>query len=238
MPANPSWTDVLQAIAVSAQLIVLVAAAGVAWVQVREARRLREAQARPFVVVDFDVKDDAIGLVVSNLGNVLATDVRFEIAPPLDSTLRDYQARDLQLFRQGIPTFAPGKVIRTLFDWFPDREQAGLPDAYKVTIRYGDETRRRQFEEVVDLDIGLYRNLLTMVRHDAHHVNATLGKILDEMKRWRGVGKKGLLVMSPRQRRSESKRQFRSIERRGRQWHHRAPRRVTRFVRLRRFRGR
>jgi hypothetical protein len=43
-----------------------VAAAIVAWRQVGEARRLREAQAEPFVVVDFDVQDSReIYIVIS-----------------------------------------------------------------------------------------------------------------------------------------------------------------------------
>jgi hypothetical protein len=41
------------------QLLVLVVAAIVAWRQVKEARRLREAQAQPFVVVDFEVEEQS-----------------------------------------------------------------------------------------------------------------------------------------------------------------------------------
>jgi hypothetical protein len=56
----------------------------VAWRQVREARRLREQQTRPFVVIDFEVAQNAIVfLPISNIGTTLARDVRFEIEPRL-----------------------------------------------------------------------------------------------------------------------------------------------------------
>lgn len=52
------------------QCIVLIVAAFIAFRQVREARRLREAQAQPFVVVDFeaDQQTQAIYIVISNAG--------------------------------------------------------------------------------------------------------------------------------------------------------------------------
>jgi hypothetical protein len=212
MQADPNWTDIVQAIAVAAQLLVLVVAAIVAGRQVGEARRLREEQARPFVVIDFDVRNHLIYIVVSNVGNTLATDVRFEVDPPFESTIEDYQAKELKMFREGISTLAPGKVIETLFDSFIEREPTELPDAYKVTVRYSDERRRRSFAEVIDLDIGLYRNILSVTRRDIHHVNETLGKMLTEMKRWSSTAPRGLVTMSPKERRAESRRQRRLLE--------------------------
>jgi hypothetical protein len=35
-------------------LVVLVVAAGLAWREVRDAQRVREEQARPFVLIDFE----------------------------------------------------------------------------------------------------------------------------------------------------------------------------------------
>src|SRR5687767_13370 len=67
--------------------LVLLAAALVAWRQVNEARRLREDQARPFVVIDFDAWGGTITeLKIANLGTTLARNVRFEFTPPLSST--------------------------------------------------------------------------------------------------------------------------------------------------------
>lgn len=210
---DPSITDWAQVGLVALQLIVLVLAAFYARRQVQEATRLREEQARPFVVIDFDIKDHLIFIEVSNTGPSLARDVRFAIEPAFQSSLEGYQARDLKMFRDGISTLAPGKVIRTMFDSFPSREQQGIPDAYAVTITYADEKRGRAFTETLDLDIGLYRNVMSVRRHEIHHVNETLGKILGEMKRWRGPGNRGVLVLSPGEKRAESKRRRREFER-------------------------
>jgi hypothetical protein len=81
MQPDPTWTDIVQAIAVALQLGVLIVAALFAWRQVGEARKLREDQARPFVMVDFDVRDHMIFLVVSNIGESVAKDVCFEVEP-------------------------------------------------------------------------------------------------------------------------------------------------------------
>ena len=220
----PNWTDVAQVALVALQLAVIAVAAVYAKRQVDEAKRqvaeaktLREEQARPFVVVDFDVQDTLIFLVISNLGASLARDVRFDIAPTLSSTISDHPPAALKVFSKGISTLAPGKTIRTLFDSFPQRESEGLDDFYSVRIRYADEKRRRAFDETLDLDIGIYRNLLVVTRHDIHHVKDSLDRIRKVMEKWgAGTGRRGLIAMSPDQRRAEIDRETRTREERRR----------------------
>jgi hypothetical protein len=114
------------------QLTVLAAAAIFAWRQVGEARRLGEQQARPFVIVDFDVEDFLFFIEVTNLGATLARDVRVSIDPPLGSAINttDERMTQLKIFTEGIPTLAPGKKIRTLFDSAIERK----PDEGKYPI--------------------------------------------------------------------------------------------------------
>ena len=201
-----------QVVLVTLQLVVLGVAAVYAKRQVDAAKRqvaeavaLREEQARPFVVVDFDAHDHVIDLVVSNLGNTLARDVRFRIDPPFASTLNDPGPQDLKMLREGISSLAPGKQIRTLFDAFTQRENSGLPDAYEVVVSYADEKGRRRFEETLDLDIGIYRNLGSLVRYGVHDLKGSLDKIQKEMHRWT-AGTRGLLTLSPEERRAENER--------------------------------
>jgi hypothetical protein len=68
--------------------LVLVSAAVVALGQVREAQRLREDQARPFVVIDFEPWNVFIDLKIRNIGKTLAHDVRFQFEPTL-KTVKD-----------------------------------------------------------------------------------------------------------------------------------------------------
>lgn len=81
------------AVAAWATFLVAVAAAAFAWRQVLEARKTREDQAQPFVVVDFEPSKAGrifMDLVVRNTGTTLATNVRmtFNLPSPQPSTLR------------------------------------------------------------------------------------------------------------------------------------------------------
>ena len=86
MNAPPSWTDVGTFVVLAAQLLVLVVAAVFAGCQVWEARRLREAQIRPFVVIDFEVWRGFIELKIKNFGSTLARNIKFTFDPPVQTT--------------------------------------------------------------------------------------------------------------------------------------------------------
>jgi hypothetical protein len=117
MTADPNWTEILGAAILAAQLLVLLVAAGVAWYQAKEARRLREDQSRPFVVIDVDfVGTSELFLFVRNLGTSLARDVRIVIDPPLKSSIEDIEVAKFKMLSDGITTLAPGKELRTFFD--------------------------------------------------------------------------------------------------------------------------
>jgi hypothetical protein len=77
-----------------------------AWVQVLQAKKLRESQAlqaqelreaerelrkdeaRPYVVVDFEPeRPPIVNLVIANLGRTMARNVRIEVDPPFDSSV-------------------------------------------------------------------------------------------------------------------------------------------------------
>jgi hypothetical protein len=103
--------------------VVIVAAAVVAWRQVKEARRLRdeqrrlrEEQARPFVLIDFHPWSTIIELKITNTGRTLARDVRFAFDPPLTTT-HDTSGRgnlmELNVFKTGIPHSRRGRRSRS-----------------------------------------------------------------------------------------------------------------------------
>lgn len=77
-------TEVLQTLFIGLQLLVLTAAAVFGRHQLNEAKDLREAQTRPFVVIDLGSSAHTLfDLVVKNIGPTLARDVRFEFDPPI-----------------------------------------------------------------------------------------------------------------------------------------------------------
>lgn len=112
--------------------LVLLGAALLTWRQVKEAQRLREEQAQPFVIIDFYAFSTIVEIRIANIGTTLARDVQFAFTPPLESTF-DHQTghdsvKDLNLFTRGIPSLAPGKEIKLFFDSFPGRVEQNLPN--------------------------------------------------------------------------------------------------------------
>lgn len=75
-----------------------------AWRQVHEARKLREEQPRPFVIVDFE-PGFLVYLTAENLGRTMARDVTIHFDKQLQTTLAGSSELDESpLFRQPIPT--------------------------------------------------------------------------------------------------------------------------------------
>lgn len=100
------------------------------------------------------------------------------------------------MFREGISTLAPGKEIRTLFERGPDRHKSDLPDTYEVTVTYTDQSGKRDYEETIDLDFGLYWDRLTISRRDVHDLYKQLETIAKEIRNWRPNLGRGLLAVT------------------------------------------
>jgi hypothetical protein len=176
---SPSWTDI-------ATFSVLAAAAVVAFFQAREARRLRLAQFRPFVVldVDRDHETDQFFLVLRNYGSTLARDIEIDVTPPLESGFHEEvgQIEKLRAWGRSVKTLAPGVERRALFE-LGSRYRADLPDQYEARIRYRDYDRRRHFDETVTLDIST--TLRGLGRLD--EVHKTIDDVYTELRRIAGA---------------------------------------------------
>lgn len=195
---DPTTTiELLQTIFIGLQLLVLTAAAVFGRRQLNEAKELREAQTRPFVVIDLGSSAHTFfDLVVKNIGPTLARDVRFEFEPPIRSTDVDLDPHKIKMFREGISTLAPGKEIRTLFENGPARHKSDLPDIYEVTVTYIDQTGKRNYKETIDLDFGLYWGRRTVTRHDVHDLYKQLETIAKEIGELRLNLGRGLLAVT------------------------------------------
>jgi hypothetical protein len=183
------------------QFAVLVAAAIVAWRQVREAVHAREERTRPFVVIDLRVYQTIAEFTITNLGATIARNVRFAFDPPLRSS-RDLGPNmtplsETNLFRHGIPSLAPGKEVVALFDQLPHRlAQGNLPDDYEVTVTYEGPTRRKPYSETMTVGYSYLREVGRTHRRDIHDVHRELERVSREVRKWTAVGS-GLKVMTP-----------------------------------------
>jgi hypothetical protein len=203
---GPNWSDIAQTVFIGLQVLVLIAAAIYARSQLREAKELREEakelreqQIRPFVVIDLDsTRKPFFDLVVKNIGTSMAREVSFEFEPEAKSTMEHADLGKLKMFTEGIATLPPGKEIRTLFDTGPARFSSELPDTYAVTVRYCDQTGKRNFEESMDLDFGLYWNRLSVTLYDIHDVHKQLSAIAGELAKWTATPGGGILEVTPK----------------------------------------
>ena len=187
--------------------LALLLAALIAWRQVREARRLREEQARPFVIIDFNAWQTIVEVTITNAGATLARDVRFEFDQPFVSTHDGSAGREdgisgLSVFKNGISSLAPGKEIRLFFDQFPARVQADLPMTYDVSVSYRDGTGRMYSEPQV-LDLQMYLGTGGITRYGLHDIHAQLKKIAQTLERWSDKNGVKIVTAEDRKRRAE-----------------------------------
>lgn len=183
-----------------AQTFIFAAAARFGYRQAREIQLTRQDQARPFVILDFDLsRPPFIHLVIKNIGRTMARRVRIQTDPPLASTFDKDGRREpvakLRVFTEEIPTMAPDREIRTLFDSFPARTEQQLDDVYRVTVTYEGERGRSYVDEMV-LDLGVYAKITYVEQHTIHDVHKELKKIATAVDRWGAGHGSGILVVT------------------------------------------
>jgi hypothetical protein len=140
-----------------------------------QARRLREEEARPVVVVDFDVdrRPHIIYLAYENFGRTTAHDVKVTFDPPLTSTVAGGY---VHFFSNTFPTLAPGKRIVSVFDSAIQRLKSDLPKQYEATATYTDRNGRR-YEDTYLLDLSVLEGRLTASEKDLGDVADALNEV-------------------------------------------------------------
>jgi hypothetical protein len=187
----------IEAAAAAAQALLLVGALVYSHFQVREARDLREATERPFVVVELDVMriPGISHIVITNFGKSIARNVRFEIEPPLDNARGDPPS---SVLTNGIPSLAPGREIVCVHDFLLDRHDKGLAERHEVTVRYEGEPHRsgkpRSYSDSMILDLQQWSEHEYIDRKTIHHVATELEKVRKELHKWSAGMSGGLRV--------------------------------------------
>ncbi|MGN6129151.1 MAG: hypothetical protein ACTHOK_02305 [Nocardioidaceae bacterium] len=151
--------------------------------------RLREEQARPFVVVDFQpsaVWGNIIEIVFENVGQTLAKDVRFHFSPELESSQgsEGYDFKNSVLIRRGIPSMPPGKRFAALFDLSHERIKTDLPMAYSVRVDMKDAFDRQQPTLEYVLDLNFMYGFRRIDAKTIHDVAKSLKEIETNVGRW------------------------------------------------------
>jgi hypothetical protein len=132
-------------IAVLAQLLssfaTLVVAAGILY-QGREARRARDDEDRPQIIVDADYTGRfTTNIVVRNIGHGVARNITFAFSVPLEST-SGYDITELPYFRNGINFMAPQTSLPAVWDSYQNvvenLREKGLTEGITITSYYED----------------------------------------------------------------------------------------------------
>ena len=132
-------------IAVLAQLLssvgTLVVAAGILY-QGREARRARNDEDRPQIIVDADYTGRfTTNIVVKNIGHGIAKNITFEFSAPLQST-SGYDITELPYFEHGINFMAPQTDLPAVWDSYQNVVEnlraKGLTEGITITSHYED----------------------------------------------------------------------------------------------------
>lgn len=179
----------LSAIAAAVTALVALFAAVFIPIQVREARRLRVEQAQPFVVADFEpspVWSNIINIVVENVGETLARDVRLTFDPPLQSThvTGEWDLNQTALIKKGIPTMPPGRRVVALFDISHDRLKSDLPMEYRVKVEFSDSRGRVQTPLEYLLDLSYFYGLRGVHEYGLHDASKALREIEKTLNKW------------------------------------------------------
>lgn len=129
------WAQVLSSLA------TFVVAAGILY-QGREARRARNDEDRPQIIVDADYTGRfTTNIVVRNIGNGTAKNITFEFSAPLETT-SGYDITELPYFKHGINFMAPQTDLPAVWDSYQNVVQnlrdKGLTRGITITSKYQD----------------------------------------------------------------------------------------------------
>jgi hypothetical protein len=187
------------AIAAWATVLVAVVAGVLAYVQIRQARKLRDEEGRPYVVAYTESSaagEWIVDLVVRNFGKTAARDVVLEADPPLlRAAAGQTPGPNPVELPERIPFLAPGQEWRTLWDTTIARHDAGLPDRYDVAVRFCD-SHGNSFEIPSIFDWGAISTRDVVTVRTMHDAAEALRELTKTAKKWSESASGGLKVYS------------------------------------------
>jgi hypothetical protein len=122
-------------------LATFVVAAGILY-QGREARKARDDQDRPQIIVDADYTGRfTTNIVVRNIGHGMAKNITFEFSAPIETT-SGQDITELPYFKNGLNFMAPQTDIAAVWDSYQNVVQSlrgnGLTEGITITSKYED----------------------------------------------------------------------------------------------------
>jgi hypothetical protein len=170
------WLRINEVASPIASLAIAVAAI-IGLFQLREARKLRLDQVRPFVVVNFS-PSVLIKFEVSNIGPVPAKHVKISTEPELDGKDDLFHPSLISVLNDGLPVLMPRQTLKFNFDQSSNRFNSKPPkvNRYEVKVNYWDIDLKREFNDRYVLDLGSFEGV-SIVPEGIESVASTLDHI-------------------------------------------------------------
>ena len=172
-----------------------------------EMREARDQESAPYVVAYFDIPEGSslIYLVLKNIGNSSAVNVRVAVDPPFQTSHDRPIIDQLGFLKEGVGSMPPKYELRTIFDsanrYFQRDE---LPLQYEVKIAYygGIRSDERISDQV--LDLSAQKNLVYIPRKNMNDLVWQIEKLTDETRKNREATenlsetmRKGVFISNP-----------------------------------------
>jgi hypothetical protein len=188
-----SWTP--EQWSATAEVVTAIVALGAAFVGLRQLREsqalrlqqeqdalsIRRERAQPYVAVFMEpltaVDPKFQELIIKNFGATAAYNVQVESKPEI---VREWEGGPQKVPLPLIPTLVPGQEWRALWDFFPRRHSAGLPDRHDVKVRFED-SHGESFEFAYALDWGMNLDRLSVHTFGVHHGVKELQKVREQL---------------------------------------------------------
>lgn len=184
MIAATSGAQLWQTIAAWVTVGIYVFVAGFAWVQIRDSRRTRREETRPYVFVDLEADRSIFYFTIQNVGRTAAKNVRFSCEPPLASTLDSGGGHRGPLTKTW-PFFPPNKEVRAVFDSAIARlNSSALPFRYAVTAEYESALTNEPYRDTFVLDMDTYRGRMSIGQKSMNE----LVKAIEDIRNLLGTG--------------------------------------------------
>lgn len=161
-----TWTALYTLLTAGLLLVASIAAiyAKLQWTSardhVKEQRRGQVEAMRPYVTVTVEpgrTSMQLFDLIVRNIGQRPAQDVRIEVNPPpvraREMKQADIQMQNMKILNEPMSLLAPGQEIRAFYDNHLDRkDREDLPTEHTVKVNYSD-TSGHAYEGGFTLDL-------------------------------------------------------------------------------------
>jgi hypothetical protein len=159
--------------------------------QIREMRSATEESNRAYIVVYYEVpRPNIVQLVVENMGNSLAKDVKFEMDPPIqvpqggslsDTKLSDTNLSDTNLFKNGIPNLPPKSRISIYVGSFPGDENRKIYESTVQVIYNG--WKKSPYKETYHLSLDHYARVRRLKELTIHDLAKSFDEFAKQMKK-------------------------------------------------------